>query len=127
MRQINSIIDSEIKIEELIKDAKNIAGTLMKNNNWQPNYKKAEQLFKADKQTFKIFIKILIFVLNDLEKIKNKNFDCLILKDVKKTKVLDYNACVEIVEKTYQNLYKNLNPSIGLASMLIEMKKILFK
>jgi len=127
MKQINSIIDSEIKIEDLIKDAKNIVGTLMKNNNWQPNHKKAEQLFKTDKQTFKIFIKILIFVLNDLEKIKNKNFDCLILNDVKKTKVLDYNVCVEIVEKTYQNLYKNLNPSIGLASMLIEMKKILFK
>ena len=127
MKQINNIVDSGINIQELIEDAKNIVGTLMKNNAWQLNYKKAEQLFKTDKQTFKIFIKILIFVLNDLEKIKNNNFDCLILEDVKKTKVLDYNACIEIVEKTYQNLYKNLNPSIGLASMLIEMKKILFK
>ena len=84
-------------------------------------------MFKKDKQTFKIFIKILIFVLNDLEKIKNNNFDCLILGDVKKTKILNYNKCIEIVENTYQKLSKNLNPSIGLATMLIKMKNILIK
>ena len=127
MKQIHSLIDSDISILELIEDAKNVIGTLMKNNDWQMHYKKAEQLFKTDKQTFKIFIKILIFVLNDLEKIKNNNFDCLILDDVKKTKILNYNKCIEIVENTYQKLYKNLNPSIGLASMFIKMKNILIK
>jgi len=127
MKQMHSLIDSDINILELIEDAKNAIGTLMKNNDWQMHYKKAEQLFKADKQTFKIFIKILIFVLNDLEKIKNNNFDCLILGDVKKTKILNYNKCIEIVENTYQKLYKNLNPSIGLASMFIKMKNILIK
>ena len=64
--------------------------------------------------------------MSDLEKIKNKNFDCVILTDVKKTKILDYKKCINIIEETYQNLYKNLNPSIGLLSMLIEIKKILF-
>jgi len=127
MKQINNMIDSQINILELIEDAKKIIGTLMKNNDWQPSYKKMEQLFKADKQTFKIFIKILIFVLNDLEKIKNNNFDCLILDEVKKTKILNYSECIEIVENIYQNLQKNLNPSIGLASMFIKMKRILFK
>ena len=127
MKQMHSLIDSDINILELIEDAKNAIGTLMKNNDWQMHYKKAEQLFKTDKQTFKIFIKILIFVLNDLEKIKNNNFDCLILGDVKKTKILNYNKCIEIVENTYQKLYKNLNPSIGLASMFIKMKNILIK
>tara|TARA_Y100001968_G_scaffold209477_1_gene192585 strand:- start:7286 stop:8362 length:1077 start_codon:yes stop_codon:yes gene_type:complete len=125
MKEIEQIIQSEINIHTLIDDAKSMIGALMKNDNWQANYTKAEKLFKSDKHTFKIFIKILIFVLNDLEKIKNNNFDCLILDDVKKTKTLDYNACIEIVEITYQNLYKNLNPSIGLNSMLIKMKKIL--
>ena len=127
MKQIHSLIDSDISILELIEDAKNVIGTLMKNNDWQIHYKKTEQLFKTDKETFEIFIKILIFVLNDLEKIKNNNFDCLILNDVKKTKILNYNKCIEIVENTYQKLYKNLNPSIGLASMFIKMKNILIK
>ena len=44
---------------------------------------------------------------------------------MKTTKKLNYSASIEIVETTYQNLYKNLNPSIGIASMLIKMKKIL--
>ena len=127
MKQIHSLIDSDISILELIEDAKNVIGTLMKNNDWEMHYKKIEQLFKKDKQTFKIFIKILIFVLHDLEKIKNNNFDCLILGDVKKTKILNYNKCIEIIENTYQKLSKNLNPSIGLATMLIKMKNILIK
>ena len=103
MKEIEQIIQSEINIHTLIDDAKSMIGALMKNDNWQANYTKVEQLFKSDKHTFKIFIKILIFVLNDLEKIKNNNFDCLILDNVKKTKTLDYNACIEIVEITYQN------------------------
>jgi DNA polymerase III gamma/tau subunit len=125
MKELYQIIESEIDIHTLIEDAKNIIGVLMKNDNWETHYKNLEKLFKSDRHTFTIFIKILIFVLNDLEKIKNNNFDCLILEDIKKTKKLDYSACIEIVETTYQNLYKNLNPSIGIASMLIKMKKIL--
>ena len=127
MKEINNIIKSDIDIQKLINDAKNIIGTLMKNNDWQNAHKQLEQLFKKDKHSFKIFIEIIIFVLNDLEKIKNNNYDCLILDNIKKTRNLDYSACITIIESTYQNLSKNLNPSMGLASMLIKMKKILFK
>ena len=124
---INNILDSDIDVQDLIADAKSVVSKLMKNNDWQQNYKKIEQLFKSDKQTFKIFFKILIFIFNDLEKIKNNNYDCLILEGIKKTKDLNYSLCVEIIETTYQNLYKNLNPSIGLAAMFIDIKKILYK
>lgn len=127
IKKINNIIELDVDIQKLINDSKNIIGTLMKNNDWQNNHKQLEQLFKKDKPTFKIFIEIIIFVLHDLEKIKNNNYDCLILDNIKKTKNLDYNACIKIIESTYKNLYRNLNPSMGLASMLIEMKKILFK
>ena len=127
MKQINNILDSDIDVQDLIADAKSVVSKLMKNNDWQQNYKKIEQLFKSDKQTFKIFFKILIFIFNDLEKIKNNNYDCLILEGIKKTKDLNYSLCVEIIETTYQNLYKNLNPSIGLAAMFIDIKKILYK
>ncbi len=126
LKEIMEIINSKTNVDELIEDVKKLIGNIMKNNDWQKNYKGLEKLFKTNKQTFKIFIKILIFVLNDLEKIKNNNFDCLILTDIKKVKTLDYDACINKIEETYQNLYRNLNPSIGLLSMLIEMKKILF-
>ena len=84
-----------------------------------------EQLFRSKKLHFKIFIKILIIILNDLEKIKNKHYDCLILSDVKKTKFADYNKCIALVEKTYQELNRNANASMSIFSMMIKMKNIL--
>ena len=125
IKQLNHIINSNIKINDLIKDAKQLISTVMKNKNWDAHYKELKKLFKSDKQSFRIFIKIIIFILNDLEKIKNNNFDCLILTDVKKVKMLDYNKCIYLVEETYQRLYKNLNPSMGLFSMLLQLNRIL--
>ena len=126
LKEILNIIHLKIDIIQIIQDSKKLIRNIMTNQNWKQYHQQLEKLFKTDKQTFKIFIKILIFIFNDLEKIKNKRSGCLILTDVKKTKILDYNKCINKIEETYQNLHKNLNPSIGLLSMLIEIKKILF-
>ena len=125
IKQINHIINSDIKINDLIKDAKQLISAIMKNKNWNTDYKKLEKLFKSNKKSFKTFIKIIIFILSDLEKIKNNTFDCLILTDVKKVKALDYDKCISIVEETYQRLYKNLNPAMGLFSMLLRLSHLL--
>ena len=74
---------------------------------------------------FEVFVKLLIFILYDLDKIKNNLNNCLILKNTTKVKNLNYIKCIETIEKNYEELNKNVNPSIGLFSMIIEMKKIL--
>ena len=125
IKQINHIIDSKIDIENTIKDGKKLISSIIQNKNWQAHYKKMEKLFKSDKQSFKIFIKIIIFILNDLEKIKNNIFDCLILSDVQKVKSLDYNKCIYVIEETYQKLYKNINPAMGLFTMFLKLNRIL--
>ena len=83
-----------------------------------------EKLVK-NKEEFLVFIKLMNFILYDLYKIKNNMGDCLILKNTTKVKNLNYIKCIEIIEKNYEELNKNVNPSIGLFSMLIEIKKIL--
>ena len=125
IKQINHIINSDIKIDDLINDAKQLISNMMRNQNWNKNYKQIEALFKSDKKSFKIFVKIIIFILADLEKIKNNNFDCLILTEIKKVKMLNYNKCISVVEETYQKLYKNLNPAMGLFSMFLQLNHLL--
>ena len=60
-----------------------------------------------------------------LEKNKNKQNDCLILKDVKKTKSADYSKCISIVENIFQELNRNANPPMSIMSMIIKLKQIL--
>ena len=45
--------------------------------------------------------------------------------DVKKTKSVDYNRCISIVEDAYQELNRNANPSMSIMSMIIKLKQIL--
>ena len=97
----------------------------MQDKDFDVNTKNIEQLFKTDKDQFKIFNKILLIIFNDLEKIKNKQNDCLILTDVKKTKSLDYSRCISIVENTFQELNRNANTSMSIMSMIIKLKQIL--
>ena len=125
IKQIQNIIESDIEIQSYIDDSKNLISKLMQDSDYDSNVKKIEKLFKSNKIHFKIFIKILIIILNDLEKIKNKHFDCLILTDVKKTKFVDYNKCIDLIEQTYHQLNRNANPSMSIFSMMIKMKKIL--
>ena len=123
--QILKIIESNINIQAYIDDAKNLISNLMQDKDFDVNTKNIEQLFKTDKDQFKIFNKILLIIFNDLEKIKNKQNDCLILTDVKKTKSLDYSRCISIVENTYQELNRNANTSMSIMSMIIKLKQIL--
>ena len=125
IKQIFNIIETDIDISSYIQDIKNLISKLMQDQDFESNTKKMEQLFRSKKLHFKIFIKILIIILNDLEKIKNKHYDCLILSDVKKTKFADYNKCIALVEKTYQELNRNANASMSIFSMMIKMKNIL--
>ena len=117
------MIKLEDGIEPLKKDAIALIKNIINDNNWEKNIKKIEALFKTDKETFKIFIKLVIFILNDLEKIKNKKTNCVILKQVNKVQNLNYAKCIEIIEQNYLELNKNLNPAIGLFSMAINMKQ----
>ena len=123
---IKSILNM-ITLGDNINSLKNDAIALIKNiindNNWNADIKKMELLFRKNKETFKIFIKLVIFILNDLEKIKNKKTNCVILKQINKVQNLNYAGCIDIIEQHYLELNKNLNPAIGLFSMAINMKK----
>ena len=124
---LNTILYSEIskEITQFIKQAQLLISALIKNENFQQYYNDMERLIKNKKIEFEVFVKLLIFILYDLDKIKNNLNDCLILKDTTKVKNLNYIKCIETIEKNYEELNKNVNPSIGLFSMIIEMKKIL--
>ena len=125
LTDIINIIDLNWDIQKMKKEAITLIDDLIKNKKWHHHYEMLEGLFRTKKEKLKIFIKLIIFILYDLEKIKNKYSDCLILKDIKKVRNLDYFGCIETLENTYQNLYKNLNPAIGLFAMMIEIKQIL--
>ena len=124
---LNTILYSEISkyITQFIKKAQLLISALMQNENFQQYYNDMERLIKNKKTEFEVFVKLLIFILYDLDKIKNNLNDCLILKNTAKVKNLNYIKCIETIEKNYEALNKNVNPSIGLFSMIIEMKKIL--
>ena len=110
-------------INSLKKDAIALIKNIINDSNWNGDVKKMEALFRKNKETFKIFIKLVIFILNDLEKIKNKKTNCVILKRINKVQNLNYASCINIIEQNYLELNKNLNPAIGLFSMAINMKK----
>ena len=115
------------QINLLKEDAINFIKNIINDKNWVENVKKIEKLFKTKKETFKIFIKLVIFILYDLEKIKNKKNDCVILTKINKVKNLNYSGAINVIEKNYLDLHKNLNPGIGLFAMAIEMKKVMSK
>ena len=127
MKNVLKMIELGEQIEILKKDAISFIKNIMQNRGWEKNIKKFESLFRTKKELFKLFIKIIIFILNDLEKIKNKNRDCVILTNITSTKDLNYIDAINIIEQYYTELNKNLNPSIGLFSMAVEMKKTMYK
>ena len=127
MTNILEMIELDGQIQILKNDAINFIKNLIKGQGWEKNVKKIESLMKTKREMFKIFIRLAIFILNDLEKIKNKNRDCVILTNITSTKDLNYIDAINIIEQYYTELNKNLNPSIGLFSMAIEMKKTMYK
>ncbi len=127
MKNILRMIKLEDEINTLKDDAIQFIRNIINDQNWETSIKKIESLFKSKKEIFKIFIKLILFILNDLEKIKNKKNDCIVLTKFNKVKNLNYSKSIKIVEQYYLDLTKNLNPSIGLFSMAIEMKKSLYQ
>ena len=127
MTNILEMIELDGQIQILKNDAINFIKNLIKDQGWEKNVKKIESLMKTKREMFKVFIRLVIFILNDLEKIKNKNRDCVILTNITSTKDLNYIDAINIIEQYYTELNKNLNPSIGLFSMAVEMKKTMYK
>lgn len=127
MTNILGLAESDKQIHSLKNDAINFVKNIINNQGWEQNIKKIESLLKTKREMFKVFIRLVIFILNDLEKIKNKNRDCIILTKITSTKDLNYIEAINIIERYYTELNKNLNPSIGLFSMAIEMKQTMYK
>ena len=124
---ILKMIEQKIDLVGIINKSKIfISDVINKNNNQQHSYD-LENLFKRDKDEFLFFIKISIIILNDLYKIINHIDSLLILKNSIKVKDLNYVDCIQVLEDYYKKLQSNLNPSIGMFAMLIDMKKALSK
>jgi DNA polymerase III delta prime subunit len=122
---IIEMINQKLDLNALIKKAKMLINCLINNNSHQEYSKYIEDLFKKNKKEFEIYIKIIIIILNDLNKINNHYGNCIILDDKINVKKLYYTNCINIVEKYYNELSYNLNPSIGFFAMMIEMKNAL--
>tara|TARA_B100001142_G_scaffold164338_1_gene164342 strand:+ start:4226 stop:5314 length:1089 start_codon:yes stop_codon:yes gene_type:complete len=124
---IIEMIDKKLDLNTLIKKTKMLINCLINNNSHQEYSKYIEDLFKKNKKEFEIYIKLIIIILNDLNKINNHYGNCIILDNTIKVKNLYYINCIDIVEKYYNELSYNLNPSIAFFAMMIEMKKGLYK
>ena len=122
---IIEMINQKLDLNALIKKAKMLVNCLINNNSHQEYSKYIEDLFKKNKNEFEIYIKLIMIILNDLNKINNHYGNCIILDDTINVKNLHYTNCINIVEKYYNELSYNLNPSIGFFAMMIEMKNSL--
>ena len=122
---IIEMINQKLDLNALIKKTKMLINCLINNNPHQEYSKYIEDLFKKNKNEFEIYIKLIIIILNDLNKINNHYGNSVILDDTINVKNLHYTNCINIVEKYYNELSYNLNPSIAFFAMMIEMKNAL--
>jgi DNA polymerase-3 subunit delta' len=122
---IIEMIEGSMDLNVLIKKAKMLISCIINNNSYQEYSQYMEDLFKKNKREFEIYIKIMLIIVNDLNKINNEWGNCIILNDKINAKNLNYTNCINVIEKYYDELSYNLNPSIGFFAMLIEMKKSL--
>ncbi len=126
LKAITHAIENNINLEEIKKYAIDFVRDIMKDQNIKSHSETIEKMFRKEKEKFKIFIKITIFIFNDLEKVTGGYMeDCLIITNINKIKDRDYMGCINIIEKTYEELGKNLNPGIGLLAMIINLKQLL--
>ena len=124
---IIEMIEQKIDVKKIIKQAKLFISCLLNNKQYQEYCHFMESLFKKNKLEFEIYIKIIIIILNDLNKINNDYDNCIILDKQIDTKKINYNQTIEVVEKYYNQFNQNLNPSIGFFAMSIEMKQTIMK
>tara|TARA_B100002052_G_scaffold1486_1_gene1370 strand:+ start:3977 stop:5056 length:1080 start_codon:yes stop_codon:yes gene_type:complete len=124
---ILKMIDQKIDLVTIINKSKIFISDVINQSNNQRHSYELENLFKRDKHEFIFFIKISIIILNDLYNIIHHIDKLLILKNNLKVKDLNYLNCINILEDYYKKLESNLNPSIGMFAMIIDMKKALNK
>ena len=124
---IIDIIESNINVEDVILNSKKFINAIINNQSNQNYAYDLENLYTKNKNEFLFFIKISIIILSDLNKINNNIDNLKILTRSNKIKNLNYLKCISVIEKYYNSLSKNLNPSIGFFAMMIELKKGLYK
>ena len=127
LSMIIKMIEQNLDLNILMKKSKQLINCIINNDSYQDYAQHMESLFKKNKEEFEIYIKIILVILNDLNKINNHYGDCIILDEKISTKNLNYTNCINVVEKYYDQLSYNLNPSIGFFAMMIEMKKSLYQ
>jgi len=119
-------MDKSMNINDLITQSKHIIWDLMQNKNLKTHHEYIDNIFRTNKDEFNIIIKLLIFILNDLNAIKHNYQGKLIIKNIDEVKDLNYVNCIQVIEKNYNQLKSNVNSAIGLFAMIIEMKNVLF-
>ena len=123
---IMNFMDKSMNINDLITQSKHIIWDLMQNKNLKTHHEYIDNIFRTNKDEFNIIIKLLIFILNDLNAIKHHYQGKLIIKNIDEVKDLNYVNCIKVIEKNYNQLKSNVNSAIGLFAMIIEMKNVLF-
>ena len=121
-----NFLDKSMNIEDLITKSKRMIWDLMQNKNLKIHHQDIDNIFRTNKDEFNIIIKLLIFILNDLNAIKCNYKGRLIIKNIDKVKDLNYVNCIKVIEKNYNQLKSNVNSAIGSFAMIIEMKNVLF-
>ena len=76
---IIEMIEQELDIKVMIKKAKLFISSLINEDLHQEYYHFMEHLFKKNKIEFEIYMKIIMIILNDLNKINNDYNNCIIL------------------------------------------------
>jgi DNA polymerase-3 subunit delta' len=123
---ILNFMDKLMSIDDLIAKSKQILWDLMQNKNLSMHHKYIDNVFRTNKEEFDIIMKLLIFILNDLNCVKNNYEEKLIVKNILHVKDLNYVNCIEVIENNYNKLKRNVNSAIGTFAMVIEMKNVLF-
>ena len=124
---IIEMIEQNMDIKKLIKQAKLFISCLLNNKPYQEYCDFMESLFKKNKIEFEIYIKIMIIILNDLNKMNHDYNNCIILNKQINAKKLNYSHTIAVIEKYYNQFNQNLNPAIGFFAMSIEMKQTIMK
>lgn len=122
---IIKMIEEKIDLNLMIEKSKKLIEIAINNKPHQECVRFIEKLFQKNKIEFEIYIKVLIIMLSDFDKLNNNYGDIMIINKNEKMKKLDYITCIKIIEKYCNQLSKNLNPAIGIFAMMIEIKKTL--
>jgi len=122
---IIELIEQSIDLKLLIDKGQELINNIINDVKLQECHQFIETLFKNNKKEFKLYIKIIIIILNDLNKMNTQYGNLNILNKQTNVKELNYAHCIKIVEKYYHQLENNLNPTIGFFAMIIEIKKTL--